>query len=119
LIIGVIFKDGKEIDRGISTGGKHFSKEYPEQYIRIATETSAYVVKGERKYTHDGTITFQELQDNGNGLEVVYDSTEGVDRTKHYDIPSWFANPDLDIPNYHHRINDNGELETEFRGYLK
>lgn len=119
MIIGVILHNGNEIDRGIATGGKKYTIDNPAQYICIADETSAYEVKNERRYTHDGSITFQELQDKGNGWEVVYDSKVGVDKTKEYELPSWFANPNLDIPNYHHRMNDNGEIETEFRGYIK
>lgn len=119
MILGVVLKNGKEIDRGICTGGKKFNPDYPEQYISIADEADAYEVKNERTYHHDGSITFHEYQDNDNGWELVYDSQEKIDRTVNYPLPSWFANSDVDIPDFHHRLNEDGFIEAEFRGYIK
>ena len=118
MIMGVIFKDGKEIARGIKTGGKHWVKAYPEQKIYICEESSAYHVEGEQTFKHDGTITFQELQDNGNGWEVVYDSNERIDRTVEYDLPRWMYDVNASIPNYKHKMNGK-EIESEFRGYVR
>jgi hypothetical protein len=118
MILGVIFKDGKEIDRGIQTGGKKWVEQYPEQSITICNSSSAYSIDDEREYIHDGNITFQELQDNGNGWEVVYDSNEKIDRTVEYDLPNWFVNGG-DIPHYEHRITDDGDIEKEFKGYIR
>ena len=118
MLMGVIFKEGKEIARGIVTGGKHYKKEYPEQSLTICDSCSAYYVDGEKTYKHDGTITFQELQDNGNGWEVVYDSNERIDRTVEYDLPRWFIDSNASIPNYKHKINGK-EIDSEFRGYIR
>jgi hypothetical protein len=115
MIIGVVFKNGVEIERGICTGGKHWAEGYPEQRIYICQDTSN---SEEKTYVHDGEITFQELQDNGNGWEVVYDSNERVDRTVEYDLPRWFTHGG-DVPKHEHRMNDKGTIDTEFKGYYK
>lgn len=115
MIIGVVFKDGKEMDRGIWVEGKKWVEQYPEQRIGIVTNTDDMDV---RVYTHSDSISFQELQDNGYGWEVVYDSNERVDRTVEYSLPRWFTNCEP-IPDYKHHINDEGEVESEFKGYLK
>jgi len=118
MLMGVIFKEGKEIARGIVTGGKHWNKDYPEQSLSICEESSAYHVKGEETFKHDGTITFQELQDNGNGWEVVYDSNERIDRTVEYPLPRWFTDSNASIPNVKHKINGK-DIDSEHRGYIR
>lgn len=116
MIIGVVFKDGKEIDKGIQVAGKKWVEAYPEQSISIVSDTSEM---DERTYNHGNGISFQELQDNGNGWEVVYDSNERVDRTVEYDLPSWFSNPHMPVPMHNHRIDEDGDIETEFVGYYR
>jgi hypothetical protein len=116
--MGVVFKNGVEIDRGIVTGGKHWAKEYPSQEITICESCSACHVENERTYKHDGEITFQELQDNGNGWEVVYDSNERIDKTVEYPLPRWFTDSNASIPNVKHKINGK-EIESEHRGFIR
>lgn len=118
MIMGVVFKEGKEIARGIVTGGKKWHKDYPEQRISICQESSAYHVKGEQDFVHDGTITFKEYQDNGNGWEEVYCSIEKIDRTVEYDLPRWMYDVNASIPNYRHKMNGK-EIESEFKGYIR
>lgn len=99
----------------ICSGGKHYTEEYPEQYISIYHDSDEY---DRKTYYHDDekAIYFQELQDNGNGWEVVYDSRERIDRTVEYPLPSWMFNNEP-IPEYRHKINEDGEIESEFVGY--
>lgn len=118
MIIGVVFKEGKEIDRGIKTAGKQWVEAYPEQNISICDECSYSHIENDRTYKHGDNVYFQELQNNGDGWEVVYDSNERVDKTKYYPLPSWFATASP-IPNYTHRMNEDGEIEDEFKGYIK
>jgi hypothetical protein len=115
MIIGVVFMNGEEIDRGICTAGKKWTKNYPEQSITITKNTSC---GSEIKYIHDGEITFQELQDNGNGWEIVYDSNEKIDRTVEYSLPGWFTHGGP-IPDYEHKINKEGTINSEFKGWIK
>lgn len=115
MIIGVIFKNGKEVDRGIFTGGKHYIEEYPEQYIRICDSCSAYDAKNERSYTHDGTITFKEFSEDG---KLLYDSVDGIERNDDQPLPAWLFN-NSPIPHYEHKITENGDIESEFKGYIK
>jgi hypothetical protein len=118
MIMGVILKAGKEIDRGIMTGGSHYVEEYPEQEISICSQCDAYDVKNKRTYKHENLISFLELQDNGNGWEVVYDSREGVDRTVEYDLPRWFWDANASIPNVRHTMKGK-DIEAEHRGYIR
>lgn len=115
MIIGVIFENGIEIKRGICTGSKQWHKNYPQQYITICQDN---INSKEETFDHDGIITFQELQDNGNGWEVVYDSNEKVDRTVDYPLPSWFLNGGS-IPKHEHRMNEKGTIDTKFKGYYR
>jgi hypothetical protein len=117
MIMGVIFKEGKEIARGIVTGGKKWVEAYPEQEITICEESSAYHVKGEKTFKHDGIITFKEYQDN-DGWEEVYCSIERIDKTKEYPLPKWFTDINASIPNYKHKINGK-DIESEFKGYIR
>jgi hypothetical protein len=115
MIIGVVFKNGVEIERGIWTGGKHWIEAYPKQSITICQDN---INSEEKSYVHDGEITFQELQDNGNGWEVVYDSNERIDRTVEYDLPKWFSTCER-VPIHEHKMNKEGTIDTEFKGYYK
>lgn len=119
MIIGVIFKDGIEIDRGIMTGDKQWAKDYPEQSITICDSCDAYSIENKRTYDHGNNISFQELQDNGNGWEIVYDSNERIDKTVYYSLPNWMFNINASIPNYKTSMNKDGEVEKEFKGYVK
>jgi hypothetical protein len=118
MIMGVVYKNGKEISRGIVTGGKHWHKDYPAQEITICEECSVYHVEGEQTFKHDGEITFKEFQDNGNGWEEVYCSVEKVNRTKEYPLPRWFTDSNASIPNYKHKMNGK-EIDSEHRGYIR
>lgn len=118
MIMGVILKAGKEIDRGIWTGGSHYIEEYPDQEITICDECDAYDIENERTYKHEHLISFLELQDNGNGWEVVYDSREGIDRTVDYPLPSWFGDISKPIPNHRHKMKGK-DMEEEFIGYIR
>lgn len=118
MIMGIVFKGKEEIARGIWTGGKHYKEEYPEQEITICDECDAYDVKNQRTYKHEHLISFIELQDNGNGWEIVYDSTEGIDRTVEYDLPKWFYNASSPIPNVKSKMKGT-EIEKEFIGYVR
>lgn len=113
-MIGVIFKDGKEIDRGVWISGKHYTPEYPDQDITICDYADAYSVINERQYTHGNGISFQEIQ-NG---KVVYDSNEGVDRSEDSPLPHWFIHGGL-IPNYGRFIGPNGEEIKEYKGVIR
>jgi hypothetical protein len=117
MIMGVIYKDGKEIDRGIVTGGKKWVEAYPEQNVTICDECSAYHVENERTYKHDGVITFKEYQDN-NGWEEVYCSIERIDKTKEYPLPRWVYDVNASIPNVKHKMNGK-EIESEQRGFVR
>lgn len=116
LIIGKVFNDGKLIAEGISNGGKKFSEINPEQYIYLTSDTES---NEEQKFSHNDeqNIYFIEFQDNGKGWEPVYDSRERVDRTKEYDLPSWFVNGGP-VPKHQHTYK-NGDIETEFKGYYR
>lgn len=114
MIMGIVFKDGKEIDRGICTGSKRFAPDYPEQSITICSDTD---IMDERTYSHGNGISFQELQDNGNGWEVVYDSNEKIDRTVEYPLPGWLFKHEEPIPDYRHKI-EGKEIESTFKGYI-
>lgn len=118
MIMAVVFKEGKEIDRGIKTAGKHWVKAYPEQRITICDECSAYHIENERTFDHDGTITFKEYQDNGKGWELVYDSNEGIDRTVDYPLPRWMYDVNAPIPNVKHKMNGK-DIDSEQRGYVR
>ena len=118
MIMGVILKAGKEIDRGIWTGGSHYIEEYPDQEITICDECDAYDVKNQRTFKHENLISFLELQDNGNGWEVVYDSREGIDRTTYYDLPKWFYDANAGIPNVKSKMVGK-DVEKEFKGYIR
>jgi len=71
MIIGKVFQDCILIDEGICGGGKHYNKDYPEQYICIYQDTDQ--VGKEKRYNHNtkNGIYFVEYQDNGNGWEPV------------------------------------------------
>jgi len=118
-LLGKVFQNGKEIDRGIWTGGKQWADCDPEQSITICDSSSAYDVENERTYEHNDEkgIYFQELQDNGNGWEVVYDSRERIDKTVHYPLPSWMYS-NAPIPNIEHKMK-NGDIEGKFKGYIE
>ena len=118
MIMGVVYKEGKEIARGILTAGKHWVEKYPEQTITICEECSLYHIEGEQKFVHDGNITFKELQDNGNGWEEVYDSNERIDKSVDYALPKWMYDSNSSIPNYKHKMN-NKEIDSELRGYVR
>lgn len=115
MLMGVVFKDGKEIDRGIKSAGKHWVEKHPEQNIEIYHDSENY---NPIRYQHGDGIYFQELQDNGNGWEIVYDSNERIDRTVEYPLPRWFTHCEP-IPDYSHKINKKGTVDSEFKGYIR
>ena len=118
MIMGVIFKAGKEIDRGIKISGSHYVEGYPDQEIEICSQCDAYNVKAKREYEHKHLTHFEEYQDNGNGWEKVYDSREGIDRTKEYDLPRWVWDAHASIPNVRHTMKGK-DIEAENRGYIR
>ena len=115
-MIGIIYKDGKEIDRGILTAGKHWTPEYPDQGISICDYADAYTLDNERSYTHGDGIYFQELQE---GDHVAYDSRERVDNMIHYPLPGWLSNINSPIPNHGHSIGEDGSEVIEYKGTIE
>lgn len=117
MIIAEVYKDGKLVDKGIVTSGKKWVKEYPEQYVGIVTDTGDYSEQ-ERNYSVEEGYRFKEFQDNGNGWEMVYDSDEKIDRSVDYDLPAWFVNASP-IPNITHKMDEEGNIEEDFKGYIR
>lgn len=113
-MVGIIYKNNIEIDRGIIVGGKHYTKDYPDQSITICDEANAYYIKNERYYEHNTDIRFEEYQD---GIKV-YCSVEKVDKTINYGIPKWFTSSSP-IPNYNVSIDETGEEEKLLLGHVK
>ncbi|WP_143833141.1 hypothetical protein [Oceanobacillus timonensis] len=93
-------------------------KKNPEQWTDICDECSSYHTKNNRRYYHDESTYFQELQDNGKGREVVYDSRTGIDNTVEYPLPEWFGNVNKPIPDYNHKLVD-GYIISEFIRYIE
>ncbi|QIW89719.1 hypothetical protein PQE71_gp037 [Bacillus phage Izhevsk] len=116
MIIAKVFKDGKLVDQGIVISGKKWVEAYPEQYVEVTSDTHDY--GNGRTYNVADGYHFQELQDNGNGWEVIYDSNEKIDRTVDYDLPSWFVNS-TPIPDFSHKMDKDGNIEETFHGYIK
>lgn len=107
--------DGKtvKIDKGIFEGGTF--RIDGEIYLLHDSDDWDTLKKYDPKQTPG--LYWTQLQDNGNGWEIVFDSREGIDRSVDYELPSWFSNPSLGVPISSHRINDDGEVEETFHGY--
>lgn len=116
MIIAKVYSSGDIIGAGIWCGGKHYLEDSPEQYVRISKDN---VSSEEITYYHadEKGVYFIEYQDNGNGWEPVYDSREGVDRSKEYPLPDWMFN-NSPIPDYEHTYK-NGEVNSRFKGYIE
>jgi hypothetical protein len=122
MLLGIVFQNGVEIDRGIWVGGKHFHTDHPEQSLTICDSCSAYHVDNERKYEHneDQGIHFQEWQSEDEHSEfnhLAYDSVEKIDRMIQYPLPRWMETGGP-IPNYEHRMED-GQVVSERKGNVK
>jgi hypothetical protein len=116
-MIAVIYKNNKEIDRGIITSSKHYTKDYPDQSVTICDRADAYSVENERDYEHSDKegIRFEEYQDR----IMVYCSVEKIDKSINYGVPSWFQSSSRPIPNYETSVGEDGEENKQFKGYVK
>lgn len=113
-MIGVVYKDSKEIDRGIYVAGKHWTEKYPDQSITICDSADAYHIKNERYYKHGEDVSFKEFQGN----HLAYDSNTHEDTSIKYPLPRWVYS-NSPIPNYEHSIDEDGEEVAEYRGTVK